>query len=424
MIIEDLKAREILDSRGNPTLEVEVRAEFDVYAIASVPSGASTGTYEALELRDNDPSRYGGKGVKVAVDNVNNKIAPEIIDEDFSGLRELDSFLISLDNTKNKSKLGANAIVGVSMAVAKAFSLFYRIPLYNFLGGFNAHILPIPMMNILNGGVHADNNLDIQEFMIVPLGFKSFKEALRAGVEIFHTLKNTLKTKNLSTSVGDEGGFSPSLKSHEEALDLIAESVEKAKYKLGKEVFLAIDAAASEFHENGKYVFKKGDGSARTSEGMVEYYADLVDKYPLISIEDGLAEDDWEGWRDLTKRLGKKIMIVGDDLFVTNPNRLKEGIEKESANAILIKLNQIGTVSETADAVEMAKNSKFLTIISHRSGETDDPFIADFSVGMNSYFIKTGSVCRGERISKYNRLLKIEEELGKIAVYAGQILKI
>lgn len=423
MIIEDIKAREILDSRGNPTLEVEVRAEFDVYATASVPSGASTGTYEALELRDNDPSRYGGKGVKVAVDNVNNKIAPEIIDEDFSSLRELDSFLIGLDNTKNKSKLGANAIVGVSMAVAKAFSIFYRIPLYNFLGGFNVHILPVPMMNILNGGVHADNNLDIQEFMIVPLGFKSFKEALRAGVEIFHTLKNTLKSKNLSTSVGDEGGFSPHLKSHEEALDLIAESVEKAKYRLGKEVFLTIDAAASEFYENGKYIFKKGDGSARTSEEMVEYYANLVDRYPLISIEDGLAEDDWEGWRDLTKRLGKKIMIVGDDLFVTNPNRLKEGIEKESANAILIKLNQIGTVSETADAVEMAKNSKFYTIISHRSGETDDPFISDFSVGMNSYFIKTGSVCRGERISKYNRLLKIEEELGKTAVYAGRILK-
>ncbi|MGQ9618443.1 MAG: phosphopyruvate hydratase [Candidatus Aminicenantia bacterium] len=420
LIINKIEAREILDSRGNPTVEVELTTDTRNVYIASVPSGASTGKYEALELREGDKKRYGGKGVLNACESILRKIAPKIIGREFYSLPEIDKLLIELDGTPNKSNLGANAILAVSMAFARAFAGERFIPLYEFLGGSSAHILPIPMMNILNGGVHADNSVDIQEFMIVPLKAPSFHEALRWGAEVFHTLKGILKGKGYSTAVGDEGGFAPDLKSNEEAVELILESIETAGYKSGRDIYLAIDSAASEFYEEGKYLFKKSDHSERNSDEMVKFWENWIEKYPIIFLEDPLSEDDWEGWRNLTSKLGKKIMLVGDDIFVTNPERLRKGIEDRVANSILIKLNQIGTVTETIETVLLAKRAGYKTIISHRSGETDDSFIADLSVGLNAGFIKTGSLSRGERIAKYNRLLRIELGLDAHGFYAGR----
>ncbi|MFN3134442.1 MAG: phosphopyruvate hydratase [Candidatus Kryptonium sp.] len=417
--IVDIQAREILDSRGNPTIEVDVYLESGAMGRAAVPSGASTGENEALELRDGDPKRYLGKGVLKAVENVNNIIADELEGWDAFDQVGIDRFLIQLDGTPNKSRLGANAILGVSLAVAKAVANHLGIPLYRYIGGVNAKVLPVPLMNILNGGKHADNNVDIQEFMIAPVNAPSFSEALRMGVEIFHALKSVLKSKGYNTAVGDEGGFAPNLKSNVEAIEVILEAIEKSGYKAGVDVYLALDSAASEFYQDGKYVFLKSDKSQKTPEQMVKFYEDLVRQYPIISIEDGMSEHDWEGWKMLTQALGDKVQLVGDDIFVTNIEIFSRGIESGIANSILIKLNQIGTLTETLDCIELAKKNGYTAIISHRSGETEDTTIADLVVATNVGQIKTGSASRTDRIAKYNQLLRIEEELGEDAVFAG-----
>jgi enolase len=417
--IVEIKAREILDSRGNPTIEVDVYLESGAMGRAAIPSGASTGENEAIELRDKDETRYLGKGVLKAVENVNNIIADELEGWDALDQVGIDRFLIQLDGTPNKSRLGANAILGVSLAVAKAAANHLGLPLYRYIGGVNAKVLPVPLMNILNGGKHADNNVDIQEFMIVPVNAPSFSEALRMGVEIFHSLKSVLKSKGYNTAVGDEGGFAPNLKSNIEAIEVILEAIEKSGYKAGKDVFLALDPAASEFYEDGKYIFFKSDKSEKTPEQMVKFYEELVKQYPIISIEDGMSEHDWEGWRMLTETLGEKIQLVGDDIFVTNIEIFSKGIEKGIANSILIKLNQIGTLTETLDCIELAKRNGYTAVISHRSGETEDTTIADLVVGTNAGQIKTGSASRTDRVAKYNQLLRIEEELGADAVFAG-----
>jgi enolase len=420
--IAGVKAREILDSRGNPTVEVDVMLEDGSFGRAAVPSGASTGAHEAVELRDTNNKRYMGKGTLGAVKNVNDKIAPKVIGMDATLQEDVDRLMIDLDGTPNKGKFGANAILGVSLAVAKAAAASACLPLYRYLGGCNANILPVPMMNILNGGKHADNNVDFQEFMVMPVGAPSFAEALRWGAETFHTLKKVLKEKGYNTSVGDEGGFAPSLKSNEEALEVVMEAIKKAGYKPGKDIAIALDPAATELFDGktGKYSFFKSDPKNKvSSEVMVEHWAKWVSKYPIISIEDGLAEDDWDGWKTMTAKLGGKIQIVGDDLFVTNTERLAKGIELGSANAILIKLNQIGTLTETFEAINMAKRAGWNAIISHRSGETEDSTIADLAVAAGVGQIKTGSACRTDRICKYNQLLRIEEELGESARFAG-----
>ena len=418
-IISDVFAREILDSRGNPTLEAEVWLEDGTVGRAAVPSGASTGAYEAVELRDGDKGRYLGKGVVKAVDNVNEIISPELIGMDVTDQIGIDQLMIELDGTPNKGKLGANAILGVSLAVAKAAANYFGLPLYQYIGGVNAKELPVPMMNILNGGAHADNNVDIQEFMVLPVGADSFSEGLRMGAEIFHNLKAVLKARGLNTAVGDEGGFAPNLKSNEEALAVIIEAIEKAGYKPGQDVFLGLDVAATEMYKDGKYELA-GEGVTYTADEMIAFYQKLVDKYPIITIEDGLSEDDWEGWAKLTETLGKKIQLVGDDLFVTNTERLDQGIQKGVANSILIKVNQIGTLTETLDAIEMAKRAGYTAVVSHRSGETDDTTIADLSVATNAGQIKTGAPSRTDRVAKYNQLLRIEEELGELAKYRGK----
>lgn len=415
--ITSIKAREILDSRGNPTIEVDVYCEDGSFGRAAVPSGASTGEHEAIELRDNDIKRYLGKGVEKAVKNVNRVIAPKLIGMDASSQSALDGLMIGLDGTPNKSKLGANAILGVSLAAARAAANSLGIPLYRYLGGITADTLPVPLMNIVNGGAHADNNLDFQEFMIVPLGFGSFRDAIRAGVEVFHNLKSILKKKGYSTSVGDEGGFAPSLKSNEEAVECISEAIVKAGYKTGPGVALALDVASSEFYKNGKYTV---EGKKLGKDKLIELYGEWIKRYPIISIEDPLAEDDWEGWRMITKELGSKVQIVGDDLFVTNTKRLERGIKENVANSILVKVNQIGSLSETLDSIRMARDAGYTYIISHRSGETEDSTIADIAVATNSGQIKTGSASRSDRIAKYNQLLRIEEELGKEARYPGR----
>ena len=418
-MITEVYAREILDSRGNPTVEVEVCLEDGAVGRAAVPSGASTGVHEAVELRDGDKSRYLGKGVTKAVDNVNDIIAEAIIGLEATRQTEIDELLIRLDGTPNKGRLGANAILGVSMAVAKAAASSVGLPLYMYLGGVAAKELPVPMMNILNGGQHADNNVDIQEFMIMPVGAKSFTEALRMNAEIYHNLKDLLKSKGLSTALGDEGGFAPNLSCNSEAIEVILEAVEKAGYKPGEDIVIALDVASSEFYEDGKYNLA-GEGIVKTSEEMVEYLAELCEKYPIISIEDGMAEDDWEGWKKLTAKLGGKVQLVGDDLFVTNEERLVKGIEKGVANAILIKVNQIGTLTETFNAIETAKRAGYTCIISHRSGETEDTTLADIAVAVNAGQIKTGAPARTDRVAKYNQLLRIEEDLGKAAKYNGK----
>ena len=418
--ITDIYAREILDSRGNPTLEVEVFLESGVMGRAAVPSGASTGEREALELRDGDKSRYLGKGVQKAVDNVNELIADEIIGMEATDQVGIDNRMLALDGTEYKSKLGANAILGVSLAVAKAAAEEVGVSLYQYIGGCNAKELPLPMMNILNGGAHADNNVDIQEFMIMPAGARNFSEALRMGAEIFHALKGVLKSKGYNTSVGDEGGFAPNLKSNEEALEVIVEAIGKAGYKAGEDVLLALDVASSELWKDGKYVLENEAQPEKTPAQMVDFYENLVNKYPIVSIEDGMAENDWEGWKLITDRLGKRGQLVGDDLFVTNPKILKEGIQKGIANSILIKLNQIGTLTETLDAIEMAKRAGYTTVISHRSGETEDTTLADLSVAVNAGQIKTGSLCRTDRVAKYNQLLRIEDELDTAAIFRGK----
>lgn len=409
-------AREILDSRGNPTVEVEVFLEDGSHGIAAVPSGASTGEHEAHELRDGD-DRYGGKGVQKAVTNVNETIADAIAGIEADDQRVLDLTMIELDGTDNKSNLGANAILGVSMAAAKAAADSAALPLYRYIGGPNAHILPVPMMNILNGGAHADSGVDVQEFMIAPIGAETFTEALRQGAEVYHALKSVIKSKGLSTGLGDEGGFAPSVGSTKEALDLIVEAIEKAGYKPGEEIALALDVASSEFYENGTYNFEGGQHSA---EEMAKVYADLVENYPIVSIEDPLDENDWEGYTKLTAEIGDKVQIVGDDFFVTNPERLARGIEQNAANALLVKVNQIGTLTETFDAVELAHRNGYRTMMSHRSGETEDTTIADLAVALSCGQIKTGAPARSERVAKYNRLIRIEEELGPAAVYAGR----
>ncbi len=419
--IQDVYAREVLDSRGNPTVEVEVITESGSFGRALVPSGASTGEYEAVELRDGDKSRYLGKGVQKAVDNVNNIIAQEIIGMDVTDQAAIDRLMIELDGTDNKGKLGANAILGVSMACAHAAADFVKLPLYRYLGGFNAKQLPTPMMNILNGGSHADNNVDFQEFMIMPVGAPTFKEALRMGAEVFHSLKKVLAGKGLNTAVGDEGGFAPNLGSNREALEVIMEAIRKAGYEPGKDVYLAMDVASSEFYnkETGKYDLAGEGRTGLTSEDMVNFYEELCNEFPIISIEDGLDENDWEGHKLLTERLGKKVQLVGDDLFVTNTKRLAQGIEMGVGNSILIKVNQIGTLTETFEAIEMAKRAGYTAVISHRSGETEDATIADIAVATNAGQIKTGSLSRTDRIAKYNQLLRIEDELGDVAVYDG-----
>jgi enolase len=417
--IRTVHAREILDSRGNPTVEVEVWLDSGAFGRAMVPSGASTGTREAVELRDDDDTRYGGKGVRQAVRNVTETIAPEVEGLEATEQAAVDRALLELDGTPNKSGLGANALLGVSLAVARAGADECGLPLYQYLGGPGARIMPVPMMNVLNGGVHADNGLDIQEFMIVPAGAGSFGEALRIGVEIFHALKKLLKDKNLSTGVGDEGGFAPSLPGNEAALDFVLRAVERAGYRPGEDVFLALDSAASEFGKHGRYRLR-ADRADKSREEMIAFYEQLLSRYPICSIEDGLGEDDWEGWRALTQRLGSRVQIVGDDIFVTSPAILQEGIRKGIANAILIKLNQIGTLTETLETIELAKRAGYGTIISHRSGETEDTFVADLAVAVNAGQIKTGSLSRGERTAKYNQLLRIEEELGPSAVWPGR----
>ena len=417
--IVDIYAREILDSRGNPTVEVEVYLESGVMGRAAVPSGASTGEREALELRDGDKSRYLGKGVLKAVTHVNEVIADVLIGWEASDQTGIDQKLLDMDGTDFKSNLGANALLGVSLAVAKAAAEESGLPLYQYLGGTNAKELPLPMMNIINGGEHADNNVDIQEFMIMPTGADSFKEALRMGAEIFHALKKVLKDKGYNTAVGDEGGFAPDLKSNEEALEVIMAAIKAAGYKPGKDVLLALDVAASELYKDDKYILENEAQKEKTAADMVEFYADLVARYPIISIEDGMAENDWDGWKMLTERLGDRIQIVGDDLFVTNTNILKEGIDKGIANSILIKVNQIGTLTETLDAIEMAKRAGYTAVISHRSGETEDTTIADLAVATNAGQIKTGSLCRTDRVCKYNQLLRIEDELDDVAIFRG-----
>jgi enolase len=414
--------REILDSRGNPTVEADVYLADGAFGRAAVPSGASTGEHEALELRDQDLSRYLGKGVRKAVANINGEIAEALCGADALDQEGLDRKLIRLDGTPNKGRLGANAILAVSMAAARAAADSQQLPLYRYLGGVSASVLPVPMMNILNGGVHADNSVDVQEFMIVPYGATSFAEALRMGVEVFHTLKRVLKSKGYSTAVGDEGGFSPNLKSNEEALELVMAAIEQAGYRPDEQIGLAIDPAASEFYDRDRqrYVFKKSDGSLRSAEQLVDYWESWVKQYPIVSLEDGMAEDDWAGWKLLTERLGKRIQLVGDDIFVTNTGRLGRGIEEGVANSILIKLNQIGTVSETLEAIEMATRAGYTSVVSHRSGETEDAFIADFVVATRAGQIKTGSASRTDRIAKYNQLLRIEEQLGESARFAGR----
>jgi enolase len=415
-IIEALGAREILDSRGNPTVEVEIQLEDGTQARAAVPSGASTGAFEAAELRDGG-KRYLGKGVEKAIAFVNDEIGPEIIGFDAQDQRLIDDAMIALDGTKNKSRMGANAILGASLAVAKASAESADLSLFRYLGGPNAHVLPVPMMNILNGGAHADTNVDIQEFMIAPIGAPTFRESLRWGAEIYHALKSVLKKRGLATSVGDEGGFAPNLESNRAALDLILEAIEIAGFKAGKEIALAMDVAATEFHDNGKYTF---EGASKRSAEMIAYYTSLVDAYPIVSIEDPLNEEDWAGWTDMTKSLGSRIQIVGDDLFVTNPERLARGIAGGTANALLVKVNQIGTLTETIDAVEMAHRANYRSMMSHRSGETEDTTIADLAVALNCGQIKTGAPARTERVAKYNQLLRIEEELAEGARYAGR----
>jgi len=416
--IVDVFAREVLDSRGNPTVEAEVILESGVAGRAIVPSGASTGEREALELRDGGP-RYLGKGVQKAVNNVIKVVGPALLGMDATEQATIDRTMIELDGTENKGKLGANAILAVSIAVAKAAADDAGLPLYHYLGGPNARELPVPMMNVLNGGVHADNNVDIQEFMIIPAGAPSVTEAIRIGAEVFHALRSVLKKKGYNTAVGDEGGFAPNLKSNEEAVQVILEAVEKAGYKPGKEVFLGLDAAASEFYENGVYDLK-GEGKKKSSEEMVSFYEDWIKRYPIISIEDGMSEKDWKGWKLLTDRIGRKVQIVGDDIFVTNTAIFKKGIEQGIANSILIKLNQIGTLTETLDAIEMAKRAGYTAVVSHRSGESEDATIADLAVAMNTGQIKTGSLSRTDRIAKYNQLIRIEEELGDAAVFRGR----
>ncbi len=418
--ITDVYAREILDSRGNPTLEVEVFLESGAMGRAAVPSGASTGEREALELRDGDKSRYLGKGVLKAVDNVNDVIADQVIGMEATDQVGVDKKMLELDGTDFKSSLGANAILGVSLAVAKAAADEAGLPLYQYIGGANAKELPLPMMNIINGGAHADNNVDIQEFMIMPAGAPNFREALRMGAEIFHALKGVLKGKGYNTAVGDEGGFAPNLKSNEEALEVIMEAIEAAGYKPGEDVLLALDVASSELFKDGVYTLENEPEPQKTADQLIDFYENLVNKYPIISIEDGMAENDWDGWKKLTDRLGKRIQIVGDDLFVTNPRILKEGIEKGLANSILIKLNQIGTLTETLDAIEMAKRAGYTTVISHRSGETEDTTLADLAVAVNAGQIKTGSLCRTDRVCKYNQLLRIEDELDNVALFRGK----
>jgi enolase len=422
MEITKILGREILDSRGNPTVEADVYLADGAIGRAAVPSGASTGEHEAVELRDDDKSRYLGKGTLHAVENIADHIAPELTGMDASRQTELDDHMIRLDGTENKSKLGANAILAVSMALARASAASEQTPLYRYLGGAGASLLPVPMMNILNGGAHADNSVDPQEFMIVPYGAEQFSEGLRWGVEIFHTLKGVLKKRGYSTSVGDEGGFAPNLKSNEEAVESVLEAITKAGYTPGEQVGIALDPAASEFYDASKkkYVFKKSDKSERTSEQMVEFWADWVSKYPIVSLEDGMSEEDWDGWQLLTERLGKKIQLVGDDIFVTNTSIFAKGIERGIANSILIKLNQIGTVTETLEAIRMASGAGYTAVISHRSGETEDPFIADLAVATGAGQIKTGSASRTDRIAKYNQLLRIEEELGRGAKFAGR----
>ena len=422
-LIRNIVAREILDSRGNPTVEVDVRLERGTLGRASVPSGASTGEHEAWELRDGDKTRFSGKGVKKAVANVNDKIAPALKGWDARDQQKIDNKLIELDGTPNKRNLGANALLGVSLAVAHAAAAAENLFLFRYLGGPEARVLPVPMMNILNGGAHSDAPIDFQEFMIVPRGAPTFSEALRYGAEVFHALKSVLKDRHLSTAIGDEGGFAPQLDSAEDALEAISTGVKKAGYKLGEQIFIALDPAASEFYdsENNVYVFKKSDGSRKTAGELIDYYADLCTRFPIISIEDGCAENDWEGWKQLTAKLGEKIQLVGDDLFVTNVEFLRKGIAEHVANSILIKVNQIGTLTETLATIDLAKENNYSTVISHRSGETEDATIADIAVATNAGQIKTGSLCRSDRIAKYNQLLRIEEELGDKAEYGGKM---
>ena len=418
--ITQIKAREILDSRGNPTVEVDVILNDGTLGRAAVPSGASTGQKEAVELRDGDKKRYMGKGVQKAVANVNDIISNSLIDLDPTDQLKLDSILLELDGTKNKSNLGANAILGVSLAAAKASALYYKTPLYRYIGGTNAKVLPVPMMNIVNGGKHADNNLDFQEFMIIPAGAKSFREALRMGTEVFHSLKNVLHKKNLNTSVGDEGGFAPDLKSNEEAFEVIIAGIEGAGYKAGKDIYLGLDAASSEMWNKGKYDFYKSHQPSKSAAEMVELYKQMVKDFPIISMEDAMSEEDWDGWKMLTEALGSQIQLVGDDVFVTNKEILKKGIESGICNSILVKVNQIGTLTETLETIELAKSNAYTNVISHRSGETEDVTIADIAVATNAGQIKTGSLSRTDRTAKYNQLLRIEEELGDMAVFPGR----
>ena len=419
-VISLITAREIIDSRGNPTVEAEVFLESGAHGQAAVPSGASTGEFEAIELRDGDPARYNGKGVLKAVENVNEEIAPELIGLDATDQVLIDRTMIELDGTPNKSRLGANAILAVSLAVARAAAQYSELPLYRYLGGPHANLLPVPLMNILNGGAHAANNVDLQEFMIAPVGAENFPEALRMGVEVFHSLKSVLNKRGKSTAVGDEGGFAPDLGSNEEAIEVILEAIEKAKYEVGKDVVLALDAAASELYRDGAYVFHKSTGARKSSDEMIEFWSEWVEKYPIASIEDALDENDWEGWRKLTAAIGDKVQLVGDDLFVTNTEHLARGIREGAANAILIKVNQIGTLTETLEAIELARRNRYRYIISHRSGETEDTFIADLAVATRSGQIKTGSASRTDRIAKYNQLLRIHEELDGTAEYLGR----
>jgi len=419
-VISLITAREIIDSRGNPTVEAEVFLESGAHGQAAVPSGASTGEFEAIELRDGDPARYNGKGVLKAVENVNEEIAPELIGLDATDQVLIDRTMIELDGTPNKSRLGANAILAVSLAVARAAAQYSELPLYRYLGGPHANLLPVPLMNILNGGAHAANNVDLQEFMIAPVGAENFPEALRMGVEVFHSLKSVLNKRGKSTAVGDEGGFAPDLGSNEEAIEVILEAIEKAKYEVGKDVVLALDAAASELYRDGAYVFHKSTGARKSSDEMIEFWSEWIEKYPIASIEDALDENDWEGWRKLTAAIGDKVQLVGDDLFVTNTEHLARGIREGAANAILIKVNQIGTLTETLEAIELARRNRYRYIISHRSGETEDTFIADLAVATRSGQIKTGSASRTDRIAKYNQLLRIHEELDGTAEYLGR----